>query len=88
MKVVLLKIAQIVPEYLGYFGKNICYQEVQKIAQSGHTARTLSFPKSRLNLILLDKISWQCVCMAQIAEQSLPKPEICGSKIVINVLYK
>ena len=42
MKVVLLKIAQIVPEYLGYFGKNICYQEVQKIAQSGHTASHVS----------------------------------------------
>ena len=25
------------PEYLGYFCKQICWQEIQKIAQSGHT---------------------------------------------------
>ena len=25
------------PEYLGYFCKKMCYQEHQKIAQSGHT---------------------------------------------------
>ena len=28
-----------VTEYLGYFCKEICHQELSKIAQSGHTAR-------------------------------------------------
>ena len=37
MKFVLFKIAKKVPEYFGYLCKKFCYQEVQKIAQSGHT---------------------------------------------------
>ena len=36
MKVALFKIAQNVPEYLGYVCKKICYQKVQNIAESGH----------------------------------------------------
>ena len=31
--------AQIVITYLGYFFKKICYQELSKIAQSGHTGQ-------------------------------------------------
>ena len=37
MKVVLFHIAQKLPAYLGYFCKKICYQEVKKMGQSGHT---------------------------------------------------
>ena len=33
------KIAQKVPIILGYFCKQFCYQELSKIAQSGHTVR-------------------------------------------------
>ena len=40
MKVVLFKIAQNVPEYLGYFCKPRSYQEF-KIVQSGHTVRNV-----------------------------------------------
>ena len=43
MKFVLFEIANKLPEYLGYFCKNICYQEVLKIAQSSHTAGLLHF---------------------------------------------
>ena len=36
-KVILFNIAQKVTNVLGYFCKQICYQELSKIAQSGHT---------------------------------------------------
>ena len=35
-KVILFKISQKAPIFLGYFCKQICCQELQQIAQSGH----------------------------------------------------
>ena len=37
-KVAYVKIAQKVSQYLGRFNEKICYLEISKIAQSGHTA--------------------------------------------------
>ena len=41
MNITLLKIAaKKFQKYLGFFCKKICYEEVQKSAQSGHTGRS------------------------------------------------
>ena len=50
-KVVIFKIAQKVFSVLGYFCKQICCQELSKIAQSGHTEQDLYIWTSSFKIV-------------------------------------